>query len=60
MTFLNTSLIRKLTFFLAAAMLSLSAMAADFNQVQREANQGDALAQAMLGGMYYQGEGVVA
>ena len=58
MTFLNTSLIRKLTLFLAAAMLSLSAMAADFNQTQRLANQGDADAQYSLGWKYYKGEGV--
>jgi len=58
MIFLNTSLIRKLTLFLAAAMLSVSAIAADFNQVQREANQGDAVAQSNLGVKYYNGEGV--
>ena len=58
MTLLNTSLIRKLIVFLAAALLSVSAMAADFNQTQRLANQGDALAQAMLGVMYSKGEGV--
>lgn len=40
-------------------MLSVSAMAADFNQVmQRFANQGDAFAQYHLGVLYYQGEGV--
>ena len=58
MTFLITSLIRKSTLFLAAMMLSLSAMAADFNQTQRLANQGDADAQYMLGLMYAKGEGV--
>ena len=58
MTLLNTSLIRRLTLFLAAAMLSVSAIAADFNQVQREANQGDATAQYNCGVMYYQGKGV--
>ena len=58
MTLLNTSLIRKLIVFVAAALLSVSAMAADFNQTQRLANQGDALAQARLGLMYTQGEGV--
>ena len=42
MTFPNTSIIRKSTIFLAAAMLSVSAMVTDFSQVQREANQGDA------------------
>ena len=55
MTFLNTSLIRKLTLFLAPVMLSVSAMAADFNQVQRSAIQGDSTAQFNLGVMYYQG-----
>ena len=58
MTFLNTSLIRKLALFLAAAMLSFSAMAADFNQTQRLANQGIAEAQARLGAMYFEGKGV--
>lgn len=58
MTFLNTPLIRKLTLFLAAVMLSLSAMATDFNQVQRLANQGDADAQHNLGWLYQEGEGV--
>ena len=56
MIFLNTLLIRKLILFLAAAILSVSAMAADFNQTQRLANQGDAQAQALLGVMYMQGE----
>ena len=58
MTLPNTSLIRKLIVFVAAALLSVSAMAADFNQTQRLANQGDALAQARLGVMYSKGEGV--
>ena len=58
MTFLNTSLIRKLTLFLAAAILSVSTMAADFSQNQRLANQGNASAQYNLGVMYYEGEGV--
>lgn len=58
MTYLNTSLIRKSTLFLVAAMLSMSAIAIDFNQVQREANQGDALAQTGLGVMYSTGENV--
>lgn len=58
MTLLNTSFIRKLILFLAAAMLSVSAMAADFNQTQRLANQGDASAQFKLGVMYDEGESV--
>ena len=58
MTLPNTFLIRKLTLFLAAAMLSVSAMAADFNQIQRLANQGNATAQVKLGMFYYKGEGV--
>ena len=58
MTLPNTSLIRKLALFLAAAMLSVSAMAADFNQTQLEANQGNVEAQFDLGMMYYKGEGV--
>ena len=58
MTFLNHSLIRKLTLFLVAAMLSVSAMALDFNQMQRLANQGDATAQHNLGVMYTKGSGV--
>ena len=58
MTLPNTSLIRKITLLLVAAMFSLSAMAADFDQTQREANQGNAQAQAFLGSVYYQGEGM--
>ena len=58
MTFPNTSIIRKSTIFLAAAMLSFSAMAADFDQTQRLANQGDVDSQFNLGLMYSQGEGV--
>ena len=58
MTLLITSLIRKTTLFLAAATLSVSAMASDFNQVQREANQGNAIAQAMFGVMYDLSKGV--
>ena len=58
MTLPNTSLIRKLALFLAAAMLSVSAMAADFNQTQLEANQGNVEAQFDLGMMYNKGEGV--
>ena len=58
MTPQNTSLIRKSTLFLVAAMLSVSAMALDFNQIQREASQGNADAQLQLGAIYYQGKGV--
>ena len=58
MTFLNTSLIRKSTLCLAVAMLSLSAIAVDFDETQRLANQGDAEAQRNLGLMYDTGEGV--
>ena len=39
--------------FLVAMMVSLSAIALDFNQTQRLANQGDAMAQYNLGLMYY-------
>ena len=58
MTPQNTSLIRKSILFLVAAMLSASAMALDFNQIQREASQGNADAQLQLGAIYYQGKGV--
>lgn len=58
MTCLNTSLIRKLTLFLAAAMLSASAMSADINSIQSLANQGDVKAQNFLGLLYLIGEGV--
>ena len=58
MPLLETSLIRKTTLFLIAAMLSVSAMALDFNQTQQLANQGDASAQFIIGSIYYEGEGV--
>ncbi|WP_440455254.1 tetratricopeptide repeat protein [Psychrobacter sp. ASPA161_9] len=58
MPLLKTSFISKITLFLAAAMLSISAMATDFNQTQRLANQGNADAQFNLGEMYYLGDGV--
>ena len=58
MTLPNTSLIRKLTLFLAAVMLAVSAVAADFNQMQLLANQGIAEAQFNLGLIYDNGEGV--
>ena len=56
MPLLKTSLIRKSILFLVAAMLSVSAIAADFNENQRLANQGNASAQYNLGIMYYKGE----
>lgn len=56
MTLLNTSLRRKFPLFLVAAMLSLPSFAADFNQTQRLANQGDARAQYDLGLMYSEGK----
>jgi len=55
---LKTSLIRKISLLLVAAIFSVSAMAADFDQVQREANQGFVEDQAALGAMYYLGKGV--
>ena len=58
MTLLNTSLRRKSPLFLVAAMLSLPSFAADFNQTQRLANQGDARAQYDLGVMYGEDKGV--
>lgn len=57
MTFLNTSLIRKTTLFLAAVMIPVSAMALDFNQAQGLANQGYSDAQFNLGMMRYDGQG---
>lgn len=53
MTFLNTLLIRKLTLFLGAAMLSMSVMASDY--IEDLANQGHASAQVSLGTKYYYG-----
>ncbi len=58
MSFLNTYLIRKSIFLLAAATLSVSAVAIDFNQTLRLANQGHAKSQYELGRAYKQGEGV--
>lgn len=57
MTFLNTSLIRKTTLFLAAVMLPLLAMALDFNQTQSLVNQGYSDAPFNLGVMGYDGQG---
>ena len=53
-----TSFIRKVALSLFAGVISVSAMALDFNQVQKAANQGDAAAQYNLGYMYSKGEGV--
>lgn len=59
MPLFKTSFISKITVFLVSAILSVSAMALDFSQTQRLANQGDAKAQYNLGVMYYKGEGVL-
>lgn len=61
MTFLNTSLTRKLIIFSAGITLSLSSFSADFKDIdhlKRLANQGDAEAQAHMGLMYQNGVGV--
>lgn len=66
MALLKISSISKITFLLVAAMLSVSAMAAesvklifpDVNQTQRLANQGDMDAQSLLGALYSIGQGV--
>ncbi|MGP9491791.1 tetratricopeptide repeat protein [Psychrobacter sp. AOP7-B1-24] len=50
--------ISKVPLLLVAAMFSVSAMALDFNQVQRLANQGNGFAHFILGSMYETGEGV--
>lgn len=55
---LKASTISKMTLFLVAGMISISTMAADFNQVQRLANQGDSSAQFDLGMLYYHDEGL--
>ena len=52
-----TLLIRKPTLFLAAVMLPVSAVALDFNQTQRLANQGYFDALFSPGVMGYDGEG---
>jgi|GEM_PF-3612901 len=57
MTFFKTSLIRKSTLFLVAAIFSSSVLALDFNQTQMLANQGNAEAQTNLALMYDKGEG---
>ena len=41
------------------AMFSLSAMAVAFNQPRCLANQDDVVAKSLLGGLYYQGKGVL-
>lgn len=60
MAFLSTSLIRRFVLSLEQRRyyLSLSAIAEDFNQTQRLANQSHANAQYNLGKMYYNREGV--
>ena len=58
MALFKTFFISRITLFVAAAMLSVSVMAADFNQTQRLANQGDAEAQYNLALMYDEGEEV--
>ncbi|MGP9492362.1 tetratricopeptide repeat protein [Psychrobacter sp. AOP7-B1-24] len=60
MILLHTSLTSKTTLFLTAAILSVSALAADFNQTQYLADQADADADAQynLGVMYDTGKGV--
>lgn len=52
MALFNTSVISKITFFLVAAMLSVSAMAADFSAIKALAEQGNADAQIQLGFIY--------
>lgn len=58
MPLFKNSFISKTTIFLVAAMFSVSAIAMDFRQNLRLANQGNAFAQYNLGVMYYKGEGV--
>lgn len=58
MTTFKFSSLRKTTIFLPATMLSVSATALDFDQTQRLANQGDAIAQFDLGEIYEDGNGV--
>ena len=55
---LNISLIRKSTISLATVIFSVAAIAANSNQTQRLANQGNADVQAILDTMYYDGKGV--
>ena len=58
MPLLKTLFINKILLFLVVSMVSLSAMALDFNETQRLANQGDVESQFYIGRMYSQGEGV--
>lgn len=58
MNFPKASLIRKSIIFLVATVFSISAMAIDFSQTQRLANQGDAVAQYDLGFLYHKGKEV--
>ena len=55
---MKLSYIRKLMIFLVTTLLSLSAMALDFDQTQRLARQGDATSQFNLGVMYENGDEV--
>ena len=58
MTLFKAQFLRKPIIFLVATMLSVSAMAADFNDTLKLANNGDAKAQSDLGWMYETGNGV--
>ena len=58
MPLLKTLFINKILLFLVVSMVSLSAMALDFNETQRLANQGIGDAQFNLGLMYNNGNGV--
>lgn len=58
MNFPKASLIRKSIIFLVVTVFSVSAMAVDFSQTQRLANQGDAVAQYDLGSLYIEGKDV--
>lgn len=58
MSFLKTSLIHKFILFLAVTTFSISAMAIDFSQTQRLADEGEAIAQYDLGLLYHQGKDV--
>lgn len=58
MPLLKNLFINKTLLFLVVSMVSLSAMALDFNETQRLANQGDVVSQFYIGRMYSQGEGV--
>ena len=57
MPLFKTSFIYRAFVFFVAGILSISAIALDFNQAQQLANQGNVSAQYSLGHMYYSGEG---